>query len=71
MLMNQNLFRRDELWITERKDDGSSELICFAEYDDIRNDKDIRKSYLQGRMGGIPNIISDPIFSPSIEREGV
>lgn len=63
MLMNQSLFRRDEMWITERKKDGASELISFAEYDDIRNDKDIRKSYLQGRMGGVPNIITEPIFS--------
>ncbi len=57
MLMNQSLFRRDEIWITERKKDGASELISLAEYNDIRNDKDIRRSYLQGRMGGIPNII--------------
>jgi hypothetical protein len=53
------------MWITQRKQDGSSELISFAEYDDIRNDKDIRKSYLQGRMGGIPNIITDQIFNIS------
>ncbi|MDA3823095.1 MAG: AAA family ATPase [Bacteroidales bacterium] len=65
MLMSQSLFRRDEMWITQRKQDGSSELISFAEYDDIRNDKDIRKSYLQGRMGGIPNIITDQIFNIS------
>lgn len=65
MLMHQSLFRRDEMWITERKQDGASELISFAEYDDIRNDKDIRKSYLQGRMGGVPNIITEPMFSIS------
>lgn len=59
MLMNQDYFRRDEIWITQRRKDGSSELISFAEYDNIRNDKDIRKSYLQGRMGGIPNIIAE------------
>ena len=63
MLMNQDFFRRDELWITQRRKDGSSELISFAEYDDIRSDKDIRKSYLQGRMGGIPNIMADQILA--------
>jgi AAA15 family ATPase/GTPase len=63
MLMNQSFFRRDEMWITERKQDGSSELISFSEYDDIRNDKNIRKSYIQGRMGGIPHIIADQIFN--------
>ena len=63
MLMTQSLFRRDEMWITEREYDGTSELIGLAEYDDIRNDKDIRKSYLLGRMGGIPHIIADTILS--------
>jgi AAA15 family ATPase/GTPase len=61
MLMDQNFFRRDELRITQRRKDGASELISFAEYDDIRSDKDIRKSYLQGHMGGIPNIVADQI----------
>ncbi len=63
MLMNQSLLRRDEMWITKRKNDGSSQLISFAEFDDIRNDKDIRKSYLQGRMGGIPDLTADIIIS--------
>ena len=33
--------------------------VCFSfsEYKDVRYDKDIRKSYLQGRMGGIPHIV--------------
>lgn len=63
LLMNQALFRRDEMWISERKPDGSSQLISFSEYEDIRNDKDILKSYLQGRMGGIPNIVVEQIFN--------
>ena len=63
MLMNQSFFRRDEMWITERKQDGSSELISISEYADIRNDKDIRKSYIQGRMGGIPHIIENQILN--------
>jgi AAA15 family ATPase/GTPase len=63
MLMDQEFFRRDEMWITQRRIDGSSELVSFAEYDDIRSDKDIRKSYLQGRMGGIPKIIADQILT--------
>ena len=35
---------------------GVSSLFSFSEYKDVRYDKDIRKSYLQGRMGGIPRI---------------
>jgi len=56
LLMDQQLLRRDEMWVTERDDTGASSLISFAEYKDIRYDKDVRKSYLQGRLGGIPRI---------------
>lgn len=57
LLMDQKLLRRDEMWITERNFDGNTSLIGLSEYDDIRYDKDIRKSYLQGRMGGIPKLL--------------
>ena len=59
LLMDQDLLRRDEMWITERNDEGASSLISFAEFKDIRLDKDVRKSYLQGRFGGIPKILID------------
>lgn len=59
LLMDQDLLRRDEMWIAERKPDGASKLMSFAEYKDVRYDKDIRKSYLQGRLGGIPQILLD------------
>jgi AAA15 family ATPase/GTPase len=57
-LMTQDIFRRDEIWITERDQSGASKLVAFSEFKDVRRDKDIRKSYLQGRMGGIPKIRS-------------
>ena len=55
-LMTQDIFRRDEIWITERDRFGASKLVAFSEFKDVRKDKDIRKSYLQGRMGGVPRI---------------
>ncbi|MRS12989.1 MAG: ATP-binding protein [Actinobacteria bacterium] len=56
LLMDQDLLRRDEMWVTERGANGSSALLSLSEYQDIRYDKDIRKSYLQGRLGGIPKL---------------
>jgi len=56
-LMDQELFRRDEMWVSERDQKGSSELFSFSDYKDVRYDKNIRKSYLQGRFGGIPRIL--------------
>lgn len=56
LLIDQKLFRRDEIWVTERNNRGCTSLISFGEYKKIRFDKDIRKSYLQGHLGGIPKI---------------
>jgi AAA15 family ATPase/GTPase len=64
MLMDQDIFRRDEIWVTERQSQGQSKLYSFAEFKDVRSDKQIRKSYLQGRMGGIPNISLHGPFNP-------
>ncbi len=57
LLMDQDLLRRDEMWIAERDQEGGSSLLSFSEYKDVRNDKDIRKSYLQGRLGGVPRLL--------------
>lgn len=56
MLMDQGLFRRDEMWVAERNKMGESILTPFSDFKNVRYDKDLRKSYLQGRMGGIPDI---------------
>lgn len=68
MLMDQDMFRRDELWLTERDSGGNSTLMSISDYKDmqkgkrVRKDKDIRKSYLFGRFGGIPRIFLSSVF---------
>lgn len=56
LLFDQDIFRRDELWLTEKATDGASRLFSVSEFKDARYDKIIRKSYLEGRMGAIPNL---------------
>ncbi len=56
MLLDQNLLRRDEFWVAERTLQNISELIPFSDYSEVRKDKDLRKSYLQGRLGGVPDL---------------
>lgn len=72
LLMDQRLLRRDEMWVTERDSNESSNLFSFSDYKDIRYDKDIRKSYLQGRFGGIPRILleNDLLSTSSQEKPG-
>ncbi len=55
-LMDQELFRRDELRLTERLLGGASSLTSISAYRDIRYDKDIRKIYLEGKLGSVPFI---------------
>lgn len=68
-LMDQHLFRRDEMWIAERDNSGVSTLFSFSEYKDVRYDKDVRKSYLQGRLGGIPRIPRQGVLFPPNAKE--
>jgi len=56
LLMDQELLRRDEILFVERDDFGISSVIPLNEYKGVRLDKDIRKSYLQGRFGGVPKL---------------
>jgi len=51
--MDFDLLRRDEMWIANRKADGTSELYSLEEYN-IRNDLKVDKAYLDGRYGGVP-----------------
>jgi hypothetical protein len=54
LLMDQSLMRRDEMYIAQRNADGCSQLIGLAEFTGIRHDKDLIRSYLDGRFGGVP-----------------
>lgn len=56
LLMDQELLRRDEMLLVERNNYGVSSIVPLDEYKGVRFDKDIRKSYLQGRFGGIPKL---------------
>ena len=62
MLLDQDLLRRDEIWVAERDETGASKIYSFSEFKDVRADKDIRKSYLQGRMGGVPKLGMTGVF---------
>lgn len=68
MLMEQDLLRIDEINVVERKSDGSSRLIPLHEYKGLRNDLDLRKSYLEGRFGGVPRLA--PILTDFGEESG-
>ena len=59
MLMDQNLLRKDEMWLAERNIDGNSTLSSIADFGEMRDDTDVRQMYLQGSTGGLPQIWID------------
>jgi AAA15 family ATPase/GTPase len=55
-LFDKKIFRRDQIWFTEKNpDNGSSDLYSLTEFSP-RNDKNILKGYLAGRYGALPFI---------------
>lgn len=63
-LLDDNLLRRDEIWFTEKKPDGSTEFYPLSNFNP-RGDKVLERGYLEGRYGGIP-FLGD--FSKLIEK---
>jgi AAA15 family ATPase/GTPase len=56
LLMDQEFMRRDEMFLVEKDFYGESSIKSISDYKEIRIDKDLRKSYLLGRFGGIPKL---------------
>ncbi len=55
-LLDQDLFRRDQIWLAE-KCDGASTLFSLADIrPPIRNTESFLRNYLTGRYGGTPHL---------------
>lgn len=59
--MNNSLFRRDELWLVSKNEEGASSLYTLALFlkengEKVRKDETYFKQYLEGRYGAIPTI---------------
>ena len=51
--MDQELFRRDEIWFIERDENNVSSIYSLDRFKE-RYDKKLSKAYLEGRYGAIP-----------------
>ena len=61
--LSNNLLRRDEIWFTEKDEEGISVLYSLADFLDedgmkIRKDENYEKNYLLGKYGAIPSLKS-------------
>lgn len=65
--LSNHLLRRDEIWFTEKDDNGISTLYSLADFVDedgakIRKDENYEKNYLVGKYGAIPTLKCFDIF---------
>ena len=54
-LLDKSLFRRDQIWFTEKNRYGATSLYSLAEFK-IRNDASFGSDYIKGKYGAIPFI---------------
>ncbi len=52
-LLDQEIFRKDEIWFTEKDKHGATDLYSLNDFKEHIT-KDIRSGYLNGRYGAIP-----------------
>lgn len=54
-LLEERLLRRDEIWFTEKRPDGSTELFSLSDFKPKpRKDKSLKNGYLNGAFGALP-----------------
>lgn len=57
-LLERSIFRRDQIWITQKDEFGATDLYSLQDFPDVREDTPFDKWYLAGKFGGIPDIQS-------------
>jgi AAA15 family ATPase/GTPase len=53
-LISMNRFRKDQIVLVQKKDDGSTEVYSLYDFKDFRETMDAEKGYLQGRFDAVP-----------------
>lgn len=68
-LLNNNRFRRDQIWFTEKDQYGVSSLYSLIELQGVRKEASFGKDYILGKYGAIP-FIGDPKWLFCEESDG-
>lgn len=55
-LLDNNKVRKDQVYFTNKRSDGSTDLYSLYDYKDFRDTMDLEKAYLQGRFDAVPYI---------------
>lgn len=55
-ILNQNLFRRDQVWFCERGNDKSTTLTPLTDFKPRKGRENLEAAYLSGRYGALPYV---------------
>jgi AAA15 family ATPase/GTPase len=53
-LLKPHIFRRDQIWFTEKDKYGSTHLYSLAQFKNVRQKEDFEKQYIHGKYGAVP-----------------
>jgi len=53
-ILTQEVFRRDQVWFTEKDDYNATTLYPLSDFSPRKETENLEKSYLQGRYGALP-----------------
>lgn len=53
-LLDPNLFRRDQIWFTEKNRYGAASLYSLSDIKGVRKEDPLEKNYISGKYGAIP-----------------
>ena len=65
-LLSGGALRRDQIWFTEKRRDGESQLYPLTDFKP-RRQENLENGYLQGRYGAIPFLNADWVFKDGNE----
>lgn len=61
-LLDNDKVRKDQVYFTNKRTDGSTDLYSLYDYKDFRDTMNLEKAYLQGRFDAIPYINDSIVF---------
>lgn len=56
LLEEDDLFRKDSIWFTDKRENGSTELYSLADFKGVNRITSLQKAYKYGKFGATPNI---------------
>jgi AAA15 family ATPase/GTPase len=56
LLYEKEMLRRDAIWITEKNEEGATDIYSVADFPEFRKELSYYNFYKQGKFGGIPRV---------------